>query len=169
VKVIDQARHSCWRCIPVDIGFHNASPSSATIKNVHLNPYLSFNGQCEKAFRFYENCLGAKIVMMMTCGAAPMAEQTPPGWRDKILHASLALGDQILQGADTPPEHYQKPRGFSLSLNIDSPEEANRVFNALAEGGAVQMQLQETFWALRFGMLIDQFGTPWMINCGKPA
>jgi PhnB protein len=136
---------------------------------VQLKPYLTFNGQCKEAFRFYEKCLDAKISLMMTYGDAPLAEQTPPVWRNKIIHATLALGDQVLQGVDVLPEHYQKPQGFSLSLNLDDPEEADRMFNALADGGTVQMPLQQTFWARRFGILVDQFGTPWMINCGKPA
>ena len=140
---------------------------------MQLNPYLTFNGQCEEAFRFYEKCLDAKISFMMTYGDAPMAEQTaeqtPSTWRNKILHTTLQVGDRVLQGVDVLPEHYQKPQGFSLSLNINSAEEADRIFNALADGGAAQMTLQETFWALRFGMLVDKFGTPWMINCEKPA
>lgn len=140
---------------------------------MQLNPYLTFNGQCEEAFRFYENCLGGEILMMMTYGDAPLAEQTaestPPAWQNKILHTTLKIGDRVLQGVDVLPEHYRNPQGFSLSLNINSAEEADRIFNALAEGGTIQMALQETFWALRFGMLVDKFGSPWMINCGKSA
>ncbi len=151
--------------MPVRIGFED----SATIKNVQLRPYLTFNGQCEEAFRFYEKCLSGKILFMLTYGDAPMAEQTPTGWRDKIIHTTLTVGDQVLQGVDVLPGHYQKPQGFSLSLNIDAATEVDRIFNALAEGGTVQLPLQETFWAFRFGMLVDRFGTPWMINCGKPA
>jgi PhnB protein len=105
----------------------------------------------------------------MTYGESPLAGQTPPDWHGKILHATLDLGDDVLSGADAPPEHYQKPQGFSVALNVADAAEAERIFKALAEKGAVQMPLQETFWALRFGMLVDQFGTPWMINCGKPA
>lgn len=133
------------------------------------NPHLTFNGHCEAAFKFYERCLGGTIVMMMSYGDSPMAEQTPPDWRNKILHATFALGDQVLTGGDAPPASYQKPQGFSLLLNVPAAEEADRVFRMLAEKGEVQMPLQETFWALRFGMLVDQFGTPWMINCGNPA
>jgi PhnB protein len=132
---------------------------------VRLNPYLHFNGQCEQAFAFYEKCLGAKIVMLMTYGNSPMAAQAPPGWQEKIVHATLTVGDQVLQGADALPNHYQKPQGFALSLNIQAAADADRIFSALAANGTVQLALQETFWALRFGMLVDQFGTPWMINC----
>jgi len=105
----------------------------------------------------------------MTYGDSPMAEQTPPAWRKNIIHATLGLGDHVLTGADTAPEHYQKPQGFSVLLNIGATAEADRIFKALGEKGTVQMPIQETFWALRFGMLVDQFGTPWMINCGRPA
>ena len=133
-----------------------------------LNPYLTFNGQCESALKFYEKCLGGKILMMMTYGDSPMAKQMPPDWRTKIIHATFALTDQALGAADVFPESYQKPQGFSITLNIDAAEEADRIFKMLSEKGTVQMPVQETFWALRFGMFVDQFGTPWMINCGKP-
>src|SRR5271154_6287466 len=128
---------------------------------MQLKPYLHFNGQCEQAFEFYRQCLGAKIVMLMTYGNSPMAAQAPPGWQEKIVHATLAVGDQVLQGADAFPEHYQKPQGFAISLNIQAAADADRIFSALAANGTVQLALQETFWALRFGMLVDQFGTPW--------
>ena len=136
---------------------------------MQLNPHLHFNGQCEAAFKFYEKCLGGKIVVLMTYGESPAVEQTPPDWGNKIIHGTLALGDQVLTGADVPPDEYEKPKGFYVLLNVGGAAEADRIFNALAEMGAVQMPVQETFWALRFGMLVDQFGTPWMINCGKPA
>jgi PhnB protein len=136
---------------------------------MRLNPYLAFNGQCEAAFKFYEECLGGKIVFMMTYGDSPQAGQTPPDLHKRIFHATLTVGDQVLSGADAPPEHYQKPQGFCVQLNIGAMEQAERIFTALAEKAVVQMPLQETFWALRFGMLIDQFGIPWIINCEKPA
>jgi PhnB protein len=136
---------------------------------MQLNPHLAFNGQCQEAFRFYEKCLGGKVVFMMTYGDSPMADQVTSDWGKKIIHATLALGDQRLTGADEPPEWYKKPQGFSVSLNVGAAAEAERIFHALAENGTVQMPLQETFWALRFGMLVDQFGTPWMVNCGQGA
>jgi PhnB protein len=132
------------------------------------NPYLGFNGQCEAAFKFYEKVLGGKILMSMKYGESPMAGQTSPDWHNKILHATLAVGDQMLQGADAPPDRYQTPQGISVMLSVDAPTEADRIFKALSEKGTVRMAIQETFWAQRFGMLVDQFGTPWMINCGKP-
>jgi PhnB protein len=134
-----------------------------------LNPYLSFNGQCEAAFKFYAECLGGEIVMMMKYGESPLADQAPPDMQKKVLHVTLALDDQILAGADAPPDRYEKPQGFSVTINISSPEEAERIFNTLADDGEVRFPLQETFWALRFGMLVDRFGIPWMINCGNPA
>lgn len=136
---------------------------------MQLNSHLHFDGQCERAFRFYEQVLGGKIVAMLTHEASPMAAQVPPEWRGKILHATLDVGGQILMGADAPPDHYQKPQGFAVTVGIKDPAEAERVFRALSENGTVQMSLQETFWAMRFGMLVDRYGIPWMINCGKPA
>ncbi len=136
---------------------------------MQLNPYLTFNGQCEAAFKFYEQCIGGKIEAMMPHAGTPAEEHVPVEWRDKIMHARLAVGDGVLMGSDAPPERYEKPRGFSVSLQIKDPAQADRAFHALAEGGAVQMPIQPTFWAARFGMLVDRFGTPWMINCDKPA
>lgn len=134
---------------------------------MQLNPYLLFNGQCEAAFRFYERCLGGKIVAMMPHAGTPAEGQVPPEWRDKIIHGRLVVGDQVLMGSDAPPDHFEKPQGFSVTLGIDNPVEAERLFNALAENGTVRMPIQQTFWAERFGMLVDRFGIPWMINCEK--
>jgi PhnB protein len=135
---------------------------------MQLNPYLMFNGQCEAAFRFYEQALGGKIVAMTTFGDSPMAEQSPAELRGQIMHARLVVGDTVLMGSDAPGERYEKMQGFSVALGVDEPEWAERVFNALAAGGTVTMPIQETFWAHRFGMLVDRFGTPWMVNCEKP-
>ena len=132
---------------------------------MELNPYLSFNGQCEVAFKFYERCLGGKIVAMMTYGGSPMETQMPSEWRNKIMHARLMVGDKILMGSDAPPDRYESMKGFSVTLGIDDPNDAERIFHALSENGTMQMPIQKTFWAARFGMLVDQFGTPWMINC----
>ena len=132
---------------------------------MQMNPYLSFNGQCEAAFKFYEQCLGGRILAMLTYGSSPVADQTPPEWRDKIMHTRLIVENTVLMGSDSPPEHYEQMKGMSVSLSIEKPEDAERIFHALAENGTVRMPIQETFWATRFGMLVDQFGTPWMINC----
>jgi len=136
---------------------------------MELNPYLTFNGTCEAAFKFYEKCLGGKIEMMLSHGASPMADQVPPDWRNKIMHARMTVGGRVLMGSDAPPEHFEKPQGFSVSLGIADPAEAERLFKALAENGTVRMPIQQTFWAVRFGALVDQFGIPWMINCEQAA
>jgi PhnB protein len=136
---------------------------------LQLYPHLTFDGQCETAFKFYEDCLHGKTTFMLTYENSPMAQQTPPEWRKKICHATYALGDFMFSGADPGPGHYQKPQGFGLQFNINDAAEAERIFQALAKNGTVQMPTQETFWATRFGTLVDQFGIPWMINCGKPA
>jgi PhnB protein len=136
---------------------------------MQLNAYLNFNGQCEAAFRFYEQCLGGQIVALHTFGNSPGAEQMAADWRDRIMHASLVVGDAVLMGSDAPPEYFEKPQGFSVSLNVKDPAEAERIFRALAEDGTVRMPLEKTFWAERFGMLVDRFGTPWMVNCHQAA
>jgi PhnB protein len=136
---------------------------------MQMNPYLTFNGQCEAAFKFYEKCLGAKIVMMMMHEGTPAAEHVPAEWRNKILHARLQIGDQVMMGSDAPPDRDEQPKGFSVSLNLDDPAEADRIFDALAEQGTVRMPIQKTFWAIRFGTLVDRFGIPWMINCEEHA
>jgi PhnB protein len=136
---------------------------------VKLNPYLNFDGRCEEALKFYEKCLGGKTVMKMTWGESPMGEKMAPNWKDKIIHATFVLDGQEIGAADSPPGYYQKPQGISITLNIDSPGVAEHVFKALSDKGEVQMVIAETFWARRFGMCVDQFGIPWMINCGKPA
>jgi PhnB protein len=136
---------------------------------MQLNPILSFDGECEAAFKFYEQCLGGKITFMLTHADSPMADQVPPEWRNKIMHATMTVGDRVLMGGDNPPGSYEEPRGISLSLAINDTADAERIFHALAEKGTVQMPLQETFWAARFGVLVDQFGIPWIINCEQAA
>lgn len=130
-----------------------------------LNAYLTFNGNCEEALRFYERALGAKIEMMMKGGDAPAGEQMPPQMRDKIMHARFAVAGKVVMASDAPPDRYNKPQGFSISISVDKPAEAEKIFAALAEKGAVQMPIQKTFWAERFGSVTDRFGTPWMVNC----
>ncbi len=130
-----------------------------------MNPYLLFKGDCESAMKFYEKSLGGKVQAMMTHEGTPMEKLVPAEWRKKIIHARLQLGDNLLMASDCPPENYVKPQGFSVNLDVKSPAEAERVFTALAENGTVQMPLQQTFWAAKFGMVTDRFGIPWMINC----
>jgi PhnB protein len=132
---------------------------------MRLNPYLVFDGQCEAAFKLYERCLGGKIEAMITHAGTPAEAHVPAEWGNKIMHARLAVGDEVLMGSDAPPDHYEKPTGFSVALQIKAPADAERIFHALAEKGTVRMPLQQTFWAVRFGMLVDRFGIPWMVNC----
>ena len=136
---------------------------------MQLVSYLTFNGQCEAAFKFFEKCTGGKIVSMFTHAGTPAEQQVPPEWRNKIMHARLLVGDALLMGSDAPPDRYEKPKGFSVAIQIKDTAEAERIFHALAEKGTVHMPIQETFWAARFGMLVDQFGIPWMVNCEQPA
>jgi PhnB protein len=136
---------------------------------MQLDSYLLFNGQCEAAFKFYAQVLGGKIEAMMTHAGTPAEEQVPAVWRDKILHARLVVDDQALMASDAPPGRYDKPQGFSVSIGLNDVAKAERIFNALAESGTVQMPFQQTFWAAGFGMCVDRFGIPWMVNCGQAA
>jgi PhnB protein len=136
---------------------------------MQLYPNLTFNGDCEAAFQFYEERLHGKTLFMMTYESTPMDLQAPADWRKKISHATFAFAGHMFSGSDALPGQYQKPQGFALQLNLSDPAEAERIFQALAENGTIQTPLQETFWALRFGVLIDQFGVPWLINCEKPV
>lgn len=131
---------------------------------MQTSTYLYFNGRCEEAFKFYEQLLGGKITAMIRAGDTPAAEELSADWGDKIMHAYLTLGDQALMASDAPPDHYQAPAGFSVQLSVEKPADAKRIFSALAEGGRVTMPLQKTFWSEHFGMLVDRFGIPWMIN-----
>lgn len=126
--------------------------------------YLFFNGQCEEAFRFYEKLLGGKIVAMLKHSDTPAASEVSTDWGDKIMHAYMTLGDRALMASDDPTGNYRPPTGFSVQLVVDTPAEATRIFDALAENGKVTMPLEKTFWAEKFGMLVDRFGIPWMIN-----
>ena len=133
------------------------------------NPYLFFNGQCEAAFRFYEQCLGGKIEAMLRHEGTPAEQEVPSEWRDKILHAKLVFGDNVLMASDAPPGRFQAPQGFFVSLTIAEPAQAERLFNALAQNGKIMMPIHQTFSSVRFGMLVDQYGTPWMIDCTQTA
>lgn len=129
-----------------------------------FNTYIHFNGNCEEAFRFYEKTFGGKIEMIMTYGQSPAAGQTEPEMKDKIIHARLRVGDSVLMASDAPHGRYQHPAGFSINIALNDAKEGERIFNELAPGGNVIMKYEKTFWAERFGMLVDRFGTPWMIN-----
>jgi PhnB protein len=133
---------------------------------MQINPYLSFTGECEIAFAFYAQCLGGQVGAIFRYGESPMADHVPAGWSDKVMHGTLTVGDRVIMGADVAPDRYEEPKGFSLAVQLTSVAEAERVFQELADGGSVLMPLEETFWAARFGMLVDRFGIPWMVNCG---
>ncbi|HEX3532490.1 MAG TPA: VOC family protein [Thermoanaerobaculia bacterium] len=112
-----------------------------------MTPYLSFNGQCEAAFKFYEQCLGGQLGAIFRYAGTPMADQAPADWQDKVMHG------------------YEEPKGFSLSLQIENTAEAERIFHELSQGGRVVVPLEKTFWAARFGMMVDRFGISWLVNC----
>jgi len=133
-----------------------------------LNPYLNFDGQCRAAFQHYEKVLGGKIAFIMTWGEMPNPDPPlPPETKDLIMHVTMTVGDQTLQGADSPPGRYQAPHGIVVALHYKDKAEGEKVFKALADGGKTTMDFQETFWADGFGMCVDKFGIPWMVNCEK--
>ena len=135
---------------------------------MQVNPYLNFKGNCEEALGFYERALGAKVLVKMKHSEAPVDLKNDPAWADKIIHARMEVGGSVVMASDVPPQYYHEPTGFSMSISIKDPAEAEKIFTALSEGGTVSMPIQETFWAQRFGMLRDRYGTNWMVNCEKP-
>lgn len=131
-----------------------------------VSPYLEFGGDCREAFDFYARATGGTVVSMMTFGETPACEHVPAESRQLIMHAALRLGSHFIMASDSMPgQPYQGIKGASVSLHPETPAEADRVFNHLAEGGQVTMPIDRTFWAERFGMLVDRFGVPWIINC----
>lgn len=129
--------------------------------------YLNFRGDCREAFERYLQVFGGEIDGIMTHADMPVAD-IPDEWRDKVLHAQLNVNGSLLMGSDSPPNEYREPGGAWVCLLVDTPEEADRIFAELSDGGEVEMPIEETAWAERFGMLRDRFGVPWMINCLKP-
>ncbi len=136
---------------------------------MRLNPHLTFDGRCEEAFRFYREVLGGELLALVRYEGTPLADRVPPAWREKILHATLDVGGTRLTGADVSAEEgYVAPTGFSVLLEPGTAAEAERVFSALSEGGDVILPLTQTFWAERFGMVVDRFRVPWMLSCARP-
>jgi PhnB protein len=135
---------------------------------MQLHTYLNYGGNCEQAFRFYEEHLGGKITMMMKHGEQPNPANVPPGWKDAVLHARMDLGGTELLGADIPPDRFQPIRSAYLSLTVSSTDEAERIYALLSEGGEIFMPMEETFFAFRFAMLRDRFGTSWMLLHPRP-
>ena len=128
---------------------------------MQLHTYLNYGGNCEEAFRFYEQHLGGKITSLMRHGEQPGMSQVPAEWNGKVLHARMNLGGTELLGADIPG--YQPMRSAYLSLTVVSDAEADRVFQLLSDGGQIFMPMQETFFASRFAMFRDRFGTSWLL------
>lgn len=127
--------------------------------------YLAFDGDCREAFQTYERILGGKITFMMTMGESPMADKTPPEMKNRIMHVSLQVpGGGMIQGADHPEDRAVNPAGFSVAITVKDKAEGERIFKGLSEGGQVQMAYQKTFWSPGFGMCIDKFSVPWMVN-----
>ena len=135
---------------------------------MRLITYLNYGGNCEEAFRFYEKHLGGKITSKMTHGQMPDQSSVAPEWKNAILHIAIVIGDNELMASDVPPERFQPMRGAYLSLGVDSPEEAERIYALLSDGGEVFMPMQETFFAVRFAQLRDKFSTLWMIIHQRP-
>lgn len=140
-----------------------------------LNVYLTFDGECEEAFRFYQSVFGGEIAHMGRFGDMPAEEGRPPlsdEIKNRIMHVSLPISDEtVLMGSDSMPGMHTITKGnnFSLSINAHSREEAEKYFNGLAEGGTVTMPLNDTFWGAFFGMWTDKFGINWMVNYDDPA
>lgn len=133
-----------------------------------LHTYLNYGGNCRQAFRFYEKHLGGKITMMMTHDQQPNAKDVPPEHKNAILYARMSIGETDLMGSDVPSGHFQPMRSVYLSLSVNSIEEAERIFALLSDGGEIFMPMQETFFAHRFAMLRDKFGTSWMVIHERP-
>ena len=137
---------------------------------MQLITHLNFNGNCEVAFKFYEEVLGGKITFITKQGESPMGDKVPPEMKDKVMHATLEVpGGGVLMGGDHPQGKKVLPVGFCVSIQVEDRAEAERIFKRLSEGGQVQMQFQKTFWSPGFGMCIDKFEVPWMVNCVAAA
>lgn len=137
---------------------------------MQLHTYLSFDGNCREAFEFYQRHVGGKVVAMMSFKDGPCPEEMAPEVQDRVMHGCLQIGDHMLMGTDGTPGHpHQEVKGAHVVLSVGDPQEAERVFKVLEEGGRVGMPMEETFWARRFGIVVDRFGVPWMVNCDKEA
>jgi len=131
---------------------------------MRFHAYLNFDGSCAEAMRFYAELLGGELEII-TFGESPMADQVSESLADRVLHAALKIGDEMLMASDAPPEYYRAAAGIYVSISIGDVPEGRRIFDALAEGGSVEMPFQQTFWSPGFGSVVDRWGTPWMVNC----
>src|SRR5262245_20457854 len=136
---------------------------------MELCPYLNFDGNCAEAFRFYEKVLRGKILMLQTHRESEMKKEVPPDWHNRVIHTRLAVGDKVLMGSDAPPDGYAAPQGLYVSIGVATAAEAERIFNELQAGGQVTMPFQKTFWSPGFGMLVDRYAIPWMVNADPVA
>ena len=132
---------------------------------MQLNSYLHFGGQCEEAFKFYEKVFGGKMGDIFRYENAPDGQPIPADWRKKIMHVSMTIGDQLLMGMDAPPDRFSKPQGFHINIAMKKASDGKKVFDELSEGGKIVMPFAATFWAPGFGMMVDRYGIPWMVNC----
>jgi PhnB protein len=130
-----------------------------------INPYVHFAGNCEEAFAYYGKVLGAKTTAIMKVGGSPAEEHMPKNWKDKVLHGEVTIDGMTLMATDAPSAFYAKPQGFSVTLQVDDVADAERKFNALADGGSIGMPFAATFFARGFGMCVDKFGIPWGVVC----
>jgi PhnB protein len=128
-----------------------------------IQPYLFFDGRCEEAIEFYKRALGAEVTMLMRFKDSPEPNTCAPGHDNKVMHAQFTVGGSTILVSDGRCEGKTKFEGFSLSLTVRSEADAERLFNALADGGQVQMPLAKTFFSPKFGMVADRFGVGWMI------
>jgi PhnB protein len=134
-----------------------------------LYTYLNYGGNCRQAFEFYAEHLGGTITALTTHGEVPDASNVPPEWRTAVVHARIAIGETVVMGADIPPDRFQPMRSAYLSLLVTSIDEAERIYALLSDGGQIFMPMEETFFAHRFAMLRDRFGTSWMLLCERVA
>ena len=134
-----------------------------------IHTFLNYGGNCAEALRFYEKHLGGKITFMMTFDQMPEPKKVPPGMEKAVLHARLDVGDTILLASDAPPDRFQPLRSAYLTINVDTSAEAERLHTLLSDGGEIFMPMEETFFAHRFSMLRDKFGTSWMVLHSRPA
>lgn len=132
-------------------------------------PYIFFDSNCREAFTFYEKLGIGKITDMISNKDAPAGQEYDPARADNIMHASLQIGDTLLMASDMPANWYAKPQSFNIHLTVDDAAKADKLFAALKDGGEVQMPLEKTFWAERFGACVDKYGIPWMISVDLPA
>lgn len=135
---------------------------------MHIQPYLFFDGRCEEALNYYRTALGAEITALMRFKENPAPEMNPPGSEEKVMHGAFRVGDSEVLCSDGDCGNAPNFSGFSLTLTAADAAEADRLFNALADGGQVQMPLSETFFSPRFGMVADRFGVGWMVIVNPP-